>query len=78
LSKSVYTRKYKKLIESLRDARIAMHLTQADVAKALKRPQSFVSKFESGERRIDVVELIEICRIYRITPERILKAVQSA
>jgi transcriptional regulator with XRE-family HTH domain len=78
LAKSVYTRKYKKLIEYLRQARISADLTQADVAKALRRPQSFISKCESGERRIDVVELIEICKIYDLAPEKVLKAVQLA
>lgn len=76
MPKSVYTRKYKRLIEYLREARIAADLTQADVAKALKRPQSFVSKCESGERRIDVVELLELCKIYDLAPEKVLKAVQ--
>jgi len=78
LHKSVYTRKYKKLLEHLRLTRIAANLTQADVAKALKRPQSFVSKCESGERRIDVIELIEFCRIYGVAPEKVVKTIQSA
>jgi transcriptional regulator with XRE-family HTH domain len=40
-------------------------LTQAQVARMLGRPQSFVSKFESGERRVDFVELQRLARIYR-------------
>jgi transcriptional regulator with XRE-family HTH domain len=40
-------------------------LTQVEVANRLERPQSFVSKIESGERRVDVVELSELARIYR-------------
>jgi transcriptional regulator with XRE-family HTH domain len=40
-------------------------LTQAEVARRLSRPQSFVSKSESGERRIDFIELIYLARIYR-------------
>ena len=40
-------------------------LTQAEVAKLLSRPQSFVSKSESGERRVDFVELLHLAKIYR-------------
>jgi len=43
-----------------------MGLTQTQVAKALGKPQSFISKAESGERRLDVVELMEIRRVLRI------------
>jgi transcriptional regulator with XRE-family HTH domain len=49
----------------LREARRAAGLTQAEVAGKLRRPQSFVSKCESGERRVDVVELMEFARLYR-------------
>jgi len=41
----------------LHDARIAAGLRQADVASQLGQPQSYVSKYESGERRLDVIEL---------------------
>jgi transcriptional regulator with XRE-family HTH domain len=40
-------------------------LTQAEVARRLSRPQSFISKFETGERRLDFVELQYLARIYR-------------
>jgi transcriptional regulator with XRE-family HTH domain len=48
----------------LRDARLQAGLTQADVAARLQRPQSFISKCESGERRIDVIELDELAKLY--------------
>lgn len=46
----------------LRRMRLDAGLRQADLARKLRQPQSFVSKYESGERRIDVLELREICR----------------
>ena len=44
----------------LAEARQAAGLSQVDLARRLGRPQSYVSKFESGERRLDVVEFIEV------------------
>lgn len=61
---SIYSREYKKFLVRLRQARLDSGLTQAEVAARLKRPQSFVSKCESGERRVDVVELSKFARIY--------------
>ena len=45
----------------LRDTRVAQDLTQVDVARRLGRAQSYVSKYESGELRVDLVALVEIC-----------------
>jgi transcriptional regulator with XRE-family HTH domain len=49
-------------------------LTQHDVAKRLRKPQSFVAKYEGGERRIDVVEFIAIMRVIGADPVRLLRA----
>ncbi len=61
---SIYNRRYQLFLGRLREARDLAGLTQRDVAKKLKRPQSFVSKCESGERKVDVVELCDFVRIY--------------
>jgi transcriptional regulator with XRE-family HTH domain len=44
-------------------ARLAAGLTQTDLARTLQRPQSFVAKYEGGERRLDVVEFLEIAEV---------------
>jgi transcriptional regulator with XRE-family HTH domain len=49
-----------RLQELLSSRRVAAELTQEEVALRLRRPQSFVSKYESGERRLDVVEFVEV------------------
>ena len=57
--------RYRELIRRLREARENAGLTQSEAAAALDRPQSFVSKCESGERRVDVVELEDFAELYR-------------
>lgn len=57
-------------------ARKAAGLTQQELAKRLKRPQSFVAKYEGGERRIDVVEFLAITQAIGADPMRILRALQ--
>ncbi len=52
-------------MERLKSARLEAGLTQAGVAKILKKPQSYVSKCEMGERRVDVVDLQRMARIYK-------------
>ncbi|PYQ50033.1 MAG: hypothetical protein DMF78_16745 [Acidobacteria bacterium] len=61
---TVYSNAYRRLLERLRAARQAAHLTQVEVARAFGRPQSFVAKCEAGERRIDAVELARFAEIY--------------
>lgn len=55
---------YRRFLERLRAARQEASLTQIEVARRLRRTQAFVSKCESGERRIDVVELAAFARVY--------------
>ena len=61
---SAYSRRYERFLDRLRQARQEAGLTQVQVAKALRKPQSFVSKCETGERRVDAVEFAEFARLY--------------
>lgn len=49
------------LQEALKQIRLDAQLTQADLARRLGKPQSYVSKYESGERRLDIIEVQEVC-----------------
>lgn len=60
MTKSAFTRKHAQLRKILVQARRDAGLTQVDLARKLGRPQSFVSKFERGERRLDVAEFLDV------------------
>jgi len=64
LKDASYRHRYAQFLGRLKQARVEAGLTQVDVANSIKRPQSFVSKIESGERRVDVVELDELAKVY--------------
>jgi len=61
----MYSKEYKDIIERLKTARIEAGLAQQEVAEKLGKPQSFISKIESGERRLDVAEIKKFAAIYK-------------
>ena len=65
--------RYDQFHRALIDARQSNNLTQQEVASRLGKPQSYISKYESGERRLDVIEFLEVCRALEIKPITILK-----
>ncbi|GAA0603235.1 helix-turn-helix transcriptional regulator [Craurococcus roseus] len=64
-----------RLQELLIEGRRASGLTQTDLAARLGRPQSFVSKYETGERRLDVVEFLEVAEALRLDAAELLAEV---
>lgn len=73
---SIYSEQYQYLIKTLREARTAKGITQRQLASALNRPQSFIAKVESGERRLDVVEFVHIARLLSLNPEAVIKKIK--
>jgi transcriptional regulator with XRE-family HTH domain len=67
-----FSPRYQEFLVRLRQARLAAGMTQVDVAKALDKPQSYVSKCETGERRVDVTELQLFAAIYQRSIEDFL------
>jgi transcriptional regulator with XRE-family HTH domain len=63
--RSLHTVEYNAFLKKLIAARKYAKLSQAEVAKFLCKPQSFISKCESGERRVDIVELKKFAEIYK-------------
>ena len=76
MKKTQHTRLYKKLLDELRRARLNAGLTQLETAKKLDKHPPFISKIESGERRVDVIELSELCRLYNISLSKFLKSIE--
>lgn len=64
MKKSIHTKEYAVFVGRLRTARLESGLTQAQVAKKLRRPQSHISNIETGQQRVDIVELKRFVKMY--------------
>ncbi len=65
MKKTIYSVEHRKLIERLIKAREDASLRQEDVARLLKKTQSYISKIESGQRRVDLVQVKDFAKIYK-------------
>lgn len=72
MSKSLRSPQQQHLRELLIGLRKSKNMTQIDIAQRLGRPQSFVAKYEGGERRLDVVEFMEVAQALEIDPREVL------
>jgi transcriptional regulator with XRE-family HTH domain len=77
IGKSVHSPEQAAFCELMTKARKKAGLTQQEVAKRLKKPQSFIAKYEGGERRIDVVEFLAITSAIGADPVKILRALKE-
>ena len=77
IEKSVHSPEQAAFCELMINARKKAGLTQHEVAKRLRKPQSFIAKYEGGERRIDVVEFLAITRAIGADPVKILRALKG-
>jgi transcriptional regulator with XRE-family HTH domain len=77
VTRSAFTREYARFRTILIDARKAAGLTQVELAGKLKRPQSFVSKYERGQRRLDVVEFLDVARVLDLDPVSVLASLRA-
>jgi transcriptional regulator with XRE-family HTH domain len=78
MQKSLRTPRQILLQSLLVEARKAKGLTQAELATALGKPQSFVAKYENGERRIDVVEFVDITAVLGVSTADLLARIEPA
>jgi transcriptional regulator with XRE-family HTH domain len=77
MERSLGTEAHRYLVSLLKEARLAEGSTQAELAQRLGRQQSFVAKYELGERRLDVVEFLTICMALRVDSEEVIRRVES-
>jgi len=68
---------HESLQSALVTARQSAGLTQAEVAVQLGKPQSFVSKYETGERTLDVIEFLQVCEAVSCDPHRIIRELRK-
>ena len=62
---SIYTKEHVRLVQKLKQARMESKLTQVQTAKLLRKQQSYISKIERGERRIEALELGKFATLYK-------------
>jgi len=65
MSKTIYSKEHKYIVEQLKKARESVSLSQAEAAKILHKTQSYISKIEAGQRKINVIQLKEFAKIYK-------------
>ncbi|MBU4375732.1 helix-turn-helix transcriptional regulator [Patescibacteria group bacterium] len=65
MGKTIHTNEYKQFITKLKQARLSAGLTQKQAAKKLNKPQSYISKIEAGQQRVDIIELNKFAKIYK-------------
>lgn len=78
MTESVFSPEYDRFKRLLIEARKASGLTQADVAQVLGRPQSYVSKYERGERRLDIIEFLAVADAIGIDPIQVIDDIRGS
>lgn len=73
--KSVFTDEYNEFLQVMITARKQANLTQQRLAELLNKPQSYVSKYERKERRLDVIEFLIIAKVLEIDPCNVIKQI---
>ena len=78
MAKSIRTPEYERFRALLIKARESAAFTQVEVSSRLNRPQSFVAKYEGGERRLDVIEFLEVCYALGADPNLIIEQLRKS
>ncbi len=77
MSKSLYRTETKVLLDVLKELRSESGLTQTQCSKALGRPQSFMSDVERGVRRLDLIQLLDLCRVFGVSLRTLVRRFET-
>lgn len=77
MKKKIYMAQRSRMTELLREVRLETGVTQVELASRIEKDQAYVSRYESGQRRLDVLEVREICRAIGITLEEFVKRLEK-
>lgn len=77
MPKTIFTGAHQILVKALKEERIRANLTQVDLAELLDKDQSWISLVEGAQRRVDVIEFIEIAKAVGVDPIDLLRDVIS-
>lgn len=74
--KTIYHPTYQALINQLIELRKLKGLTQTTLAERLDKPQSYVAKIEGRERKLDILEFVELCQVLEVQASDIIKIIE--
>ena len=77
MRKKIYIAQRNRMTDLLREVRLETDLTQVELAARIQKDQAYVSRYESGQRRLDVLEVREICQAIGITLEEFVKRLEK-
>lgn len=77
MTSSVFTKKYQCFRELLIQRRKNADVTQQELAKDLNKPQSYISKYESGERRLDLIEFLDVADALQFDKSKFIKDLEK-
>ncbi len=77
MRRSIHAQPYVTLREALKSGRKKAGMNQQQLADRLERPQSYVAKYETGDRRLDVVEFLDVCSALKLPPEELLRKITA-
>ena len=78
VKKKLYIAQRDRLITLLREMRLEAGLTQTELATRIEKDQAYVSRYESGQRRLDVLEVREVCQAVGLTLDEFAKRLEKA